>query len=1043
MCEVPASQCRQWSRHCDASHKGVLGGYWTRLGEYNKSKRQLSAINTQLQRPDNVFALTSYLEQDLGRLYKKLDSNKATLILPLITIYPASCDIAMSGVDVALQALTARPDDELCMSILTTWKRMKVLNLPQPPHLQLQAYRALIKYVPSSIGIASYFLEHLYSPYPFPYQGGQSVFPIVSFLSHFNMDVALVDIVYSKWATVIGHISNKDAMARYMFPTLQATLVSKTDHTNYVAHRTAYSRALDILIACFTTDSSHITKLLDEPVFRALCHYEVDSGCVKLVAILQSSQSTPADILLVVKRYFKAHWSLVKDKPESRAFVESLRNKTDGWANLASLLPALDHWEYAIMGIDNLLSGLAASPTKYDIMAILHTWKQLLDFAVPAASSVSLIQTTVDLFVTKYDSVAFMKPALFFIEKLYIPAATWADKNVASFYLHKLLFHSNMDSGLVDAYLSKWHSCQDTALVGIKCACLYRCLFDMTTDESGTRAMCVDRADSTRYNNQVKTYARIVEDMLVCFHLKPTLISMLVNNFFLHGIVYYGLEAECLPGLTTVIKSVKIHRQVLNPLLNGVPDKYKVDTKTAPTVATKYLGDVTQMHWLKLQKALSYELRASLYAHRRLLLDKISSGTPAEAALDALGPSVLDYLKNVYGCIDESDTDLVTLVQFTALCEQLPIGKLSVLVATLSGMPIAPPQLKLAYYKLMYRFAVAVCDLPSFPLDLTGSYHRLAWDQGPFTFRADIIQLVLNYLGFTTDIIVDNILAGRAADTLTEDDYDKVPINLLCPLHSELEPQDPSSSATDSSDRLTATARATRMKLFESFLSKWRDVLHRDDTTDMLEFFFYRFDLSTTSTSFELLTHIERLDYYQAKVRAILPSAHALYTLPARLATQLTSSFDVVVQSSEQCVSVEPVITCDYLGCWALADEIQRELSTSYLKDAIRVRASVVKNKHCITFEKLYTEYESLGLSMSVRIRDRLISYANDNLQQPTSKHDQARLEGLRILSSDAYKSFSKGNTFPLASFPLLPTAHPEPEPSSPLSTPSGSRSYV
>lgn len=505
-----------------------------------------------------------------------------------------------------------------------------------------------------------------------------------------------------------------------------------------------------------------------------------------------------------------------------------------------------------------------------------------------------------------------------------------------------------------------------------------------------------------------------------------------MNRFFLHGIAYYGLEARCLPGLITVIKHAKVDRQVEASIFKRFPDQCKTDITLQPTLSTKYLRDSTKMHWFRLQKAISPELRASLYAHRKLLLGDGHFSSSVEDVLDAL---TLDYLMDVYGCIDEDDADLSNLVHFTALCEQLTIGKLSMLVLALSEVTIVPQQLKQAYYKLMHKLATDVCNLQSFPSDVSESNRSSVWVLVSVSLRADIIQLVLHYLGFTTEVIVDNLLAGLPADTLTEEAHDSVDLALLCPLNSELESSSSASAATGTV-RLTAAARATRMQLFEQFVLKWRKALHRDSLSDDVQ---YLFDRSTTSTSFELLIYIERLNYYQAKVTEILPLAPVPYKLPAHVADKLSSSLDVVIASSEQSVSVQPAMPCDYVGCWALADEIQRELSTSYLKNAIRVRASVVKTKHCIVFEKLYAEYERLGRTLALHIRERLIGYANEKLLTLSSKHDQARLEALRIFSSDAYKNFRKGITFPLASFQITVI----PEPSSPLSTPSGPRSYV
>lgn len=188
MCDVPFPQCGQWSLHCNASRKGALGNYWTLL-------RVAANKNTPIDTSANVVALTSYSDQaDLARLCLELVSDKSTITLPLITIYPASCDVAMSGVDIALEAVTARPDDELCMTTLHTWRRMLNLNVVLPDSLQSDAFRALMKCDPSSINAAAFFLEQLFDPCAeVPCHSARDL------LLHFSVDPILVNLLINRW----------------------------------------------------------------------------------------------------------------------------------------------------------------------------------------------------------------------------------------------------------------------------------------------------------------------------------------------------------------------------------------------------------------------------------------------------------------------------------------------------------------------------------------------------------------------------------------------------------------------------------------------------------------------------------------------------------------------------------------------------------------------------------------------------------------------------------------------------------------------------
>ena len=679
MCDVPFPQCGQWSLHCNASRKGALGNYWTLL-------RVAANKNTPIDTSANVFALTSYSDQaDLARLCLELGSDKCTITLPLITIYPASCDVAMSGVDIALEAVTARPDDELCMTTLHTWRRMLNLNVVLPDSLQSDAFRALMKCDPSSINAAAFFLEQLFDPCAeVPCHSARDL------LLHFSVDPILVNLLINRWnqyaESSVDIDNDKFETMRRCLDYAQDTPFPAADHASYPSHQAAASRFYDEMMSYLTANPDLVCRTLKKRLLKVVWHYELDPSCIKLVILLKHANFVPAKLIPIV-RLINSVYEL--HLPPGQAPTSSAETGS-ALASLISLLPGLNRWEPALMGIDKSLAAAPASSSTGEVMSLLCTWKQLLDLSVPTASSVALIQTTVDLLVTKYDSTTCVEPVLFFIEQLYKPTMSRDGQNVASFFLHKLLFQCNMDSTLVDAYLSKWRSYQDVTMVDIKCACLYQCLFEVKKVASGvSTATYVSEADSIRYSNQVNAYIRIVEEMLVCFRLKPALFPKHIDKLVLQGISHYSLEAICLPGLTDVIKAAKLHRQVLDKLLICVPVQYVVSTKKVPTEATNFLGTsvlaIERQLWLRPQKVLSPKLCTNLSAHRKLLLGKVSCGITAEAVLDAFIPKdkVDVYLKNLYGCIDDDDADLPLLLEFTAQCEQLPMPKLTALVPLL------------------------------------------------------------------------------------------------------------------------------------------------------------------------------------------------------------------------------------------------------------------------------------------------------------------------------------------------------------------------
>ena len=987
----------------------------------------------------------------LGQLHDELTSDKATLTLPLITIYPASCDVAMCGVDVVLNSLTASPNEKLCSAALHTWKSMKVAKATLPKQLQRYTFRALTKCDPESVDVAAYFLKYLFNPY------AKDIIPnnnyhsdVRNLLLHFNMDLTLVDLVIKKFTASAPHSDHTSIdTARNKFEAMRCCLISDkcspppaADHASYPTRQAAASRFFGGIVDYLTANPDLIVKDLDERILKAVCHYQLDQGCIRLAVMLQHAKLTQA-ILIPTVRLINSVYELLLPPAQPLVLLAADDAKREAIANLATLLPTLDRWEPALFGVDMTLAALPASLSTELVMSILRSWKQLLEWDVPEARSITLTCTTVDLFVTKCARTC-IEPARFFVEQLYTPSAAWAGQPASLFYLHKLLFHCNMDSTLVDVFLGKWRSCQEAALVDVKCACLQKCLFEFANEGSTSTVAYVMKTDP-RYSNQVSAYVRIVEEMLVCFRMKPELISKSVGRLFLHGIAHYGLEARCLPGLIAIIKVAKLDLPVRNQLLGGVLDQYKVEAKTAPKVATDYLGTsiptLEWQLWLRLQKALWPNLSKSLSAHRKLLLGRVSSGATAEVVLSALkDKDIVDtYLRNVYCCIDEGDDDLATLLQFTTRCEQLPLPKLAALVTNLALVPIVPPRLKQAYHKLVHRMAVAVCELPSFPLRVVNGRPTFA-ATNEIVLHSDSAQLLLNYLGFTIDVLVNNIYSRRPADTLTEEAYDTIN-DLLCPLSSELEQQVSSSSsssstAADSSVRLTAAAKATRLTLFEKFMSKWRNVSRRDSLDELLNGgLLSSASASAITGSLQLLSLVERLNALQGKRNALPPATknkYVLHELPARLPVGVLT----FLQSVEVSTTMSPIDENDLGACRALADSIKLELSVTYLKDAIDVRPiKQVNGKHCVSLIKVYVSIDDECRSYSTLVQGLVTDYAMAKVEAlPAAGHlgySEEQTTEAKLLATD----FIIGSFFPIALQPNTASKRVDPLASSSSST--------
>lgn len=207
VCDVPALQCRQWSLHCDASRKGTPKGFWTRIKEMYTDKDIPSEVSVQLQRPVNVFPFTPHLDQGaIARLGTELRSDKSTLTLSLITIYPASCDVAIAGVGVVLEHFISDYTGKsfthkLCLDTLQTVKPMRDLNILLPAGLQGTICRALMKCNRDTLDLAAYFLEHIFDLRVEADKGcydhnGASY--LRRFMEHFKMDAALVDVIINK-----------------------------------------------------------------------------------------------------------------------------------------------------------------------------------------------------------------------------------------------------------------------------------------------------------------------------------------------------------------------------------------------------------------------------------------------------------------------------------------------------------------------------------------------------------------------------------------------------------------------------------------------------------------------------------------------------------------------------------------------------------------------------------------------------------------------------------------------------------------------------
>lgn len=978
-----------------------------------------------IQKPANVALLTSFLDQHgLSQIHQQLIAGKASLTLPLITIYPASCDVAISGVDLALDGLarSVEPtvDEERLMSIFHMWKHMLDLNIIVASSALRSARNAQVK--SDELGTAIFFLEHLYDPCERASVTYYSYLHIADLLLAFKMNPVLIDLALKKWVLKVS-VDITTARSACMFDCLTSGgkrwLVLKTDAL-YDIYRAAAVRFFDELSLCCHKDSSLIVKHVDRSVLETVLHYELDPVCVKLLDILRCATLPPAALFKVIEKIYNAYkfTSLADQTPTSQA-----------WIDLKSLLPQMKHWDIALMGIGDALKALAADLSEERCMAVLQTWKLLLKWGIPVASSVPLIQTTASLLVTMFDGTV-VDAALFFVKHLYKPTEAWPTFPPACFDLQTLLSYHNMHPPLIRAFLNKWRACTDIAFIEIKCACLYHALFaTFERSDEGAEASFADY-DNPLYSNYHNAYPLVVKELLECFRVKPALMNKYVDRTLLYGIGYYDLEAVCLSSLISVLDDTPSTLSQRALLLGEIPAHWKLDIAEPESFTAANLLDLTVsslisgwQYWLQLQKVLSQTLCDILSTHRRLLLDRVSSQSSAEVVLDSfeLRDKLDLYLNTVYACIDDGDAaDLPVLLQFTAQCEELPLLKLAALVSNVGPMLIASPQLKQAYYRLVHRLAVTICTLSSLPTAIikdSASFKDLSASQEHDCIYSDTIDEVLDYLGFTIDVVLSNFIAGLPFCTLDVDAYDGIEVAPLCPLASELESGATTSSSTHPPvSRLTAAARALRIDLFRRFSVIWRERCNRDS-----------FDLDSLintphfSTSFKLLSPIYRRTYHLDKLRALpSPSIRNEYILPPYISSCLSKEVILFLQSNDISVRLYDSTVSGPLamGTQLLREVVTLELARTYLKDAIGIEMGNDEGSDYVLLTKLYCVHTAEHTKYTSHAHQILVKYAKTELKKPPSARDLTRHpeDQLKLIAAMTLAEFADGRVFSVTS---------------------------
>lgn len=973
-----------------------------------------------IEKPSNVALLTSYLDDSgLSQIHQQLLADKATLTLPLITIYPAACDIAMSGVDLALDGLarSVEPvvDGEKLSAVFHVWKHMLDLNISVPSSALRGACHALVKTDKSVLDTATFFLEHLYDPCERASVTYYYYLYIADLLLAFKMDPVFIDLVLKKWV-LKDSVAVTTARSACMHDCLtsggKSWLVSRADQL-YDTYRAAAVRFFDELSLCCHKDTSLIVEHLDRSVLGTVLHYELDPACIKLLNILRCAPLPPAVLFKVIERVHNAYKFTSLDGQEDTA-------ATQAWVDLKLLLPQLNHWNIALMGICDAVSALSADPSEERCMAALRTWKLLLDWDVPVANSISLVQTTASLLVTTFDR-GVVDAALLFITHLYTPVDAWIYRDPANFHLHKLLSYHNMHPALIHAFLDKWRACTDIALIKIKCACLYHSLF-LTFEKRDDGADATFAAnDNSSHHNYTLAYPLIVEEMLQCFRLQPSLIDEYVDTHLLYGIRYYRCEALCLPGLTSVLHAAQLTRSQKAGILDTIPaNKRMTVITTEPLAEASLLGNCSHFfglqYWLRLQKVLSLKLRKTLSTHRRLLLDKVGSESTTEVVLDSFEPKdKLDlYIKNMYGCIDEYDTaDLPVLLEFTAQCVELPLLKLAAIVFNIARWMLDLPQLQQAYYRIVHRLAVTVCNLRLFPSIINHGSASFKGVSLPPSSTADpldcihsnTVNVMLEYLGFTTDVIVGNFLARRPLDSLGAEAYDGIKVDTLYPLASELEldvATSSSSSTEPHAPRLTAAARAVRIDLFRRFVAIWERWLRGSSDLDSI------IRSSHFSTSFKLLSLIISIAYNLNKITSLPPpSLRNEYILPVHISSRLSDQLTSFLQGTYISVRFHNSNDRSVSSTESLRQAVTQELSGTYLKVAIGVRVVGEGDDLCVLLTKLYSVLTSEYSKQAAYIHQTLTNYAKTKLKGPLSTKDLARRGQLEAVAEMSLAEFT------------------------------------
>ena len=465
-------------------------------------------------------------------------------------------------------------------------------------------------------------------------------------------------------------------------------------------------------------------------------------------------------------------------QPESRVVMHML-----------TIWPA--NCEVAMVGLEVALKVLRKVPSEALCMRILIAWDNMLKHNVIIDRwDWHLTRIVGDL--SREDFAYSLDAVLYFVNHIYDPGYKVEEYSEWDcFYLFPLLKRYQMSHELVGAFMDRIYA--RTTYPG---QLLLDAAIGLNPDGEPEGMLLIAKADSELYLRVKDEFMWLIDAFLDCLPLHIELFNQLTKSF-MTVIDHYELYSV-LPKLADAIKTLQVGHHKVAWLLRRVPadcrivDIYALPqaTLTSTSSSSSALPEtVTRATaWADFGWSLQHTITPAAF------LAQLGDGMSLTEMLDSFKPQErLDgFIKHVYTSVAGEDADsYATLLSFTTLFETLSLPKLAGIVSILAQIPMLCPSIKQMYYKLIAKLCQqTMIDFAPTPSTLNAGYAPLYKSQPlpiyTIQYYARSLECLLRYMGFTMDVVLNNLIDGQCLIDLTEGSFDLQDVDTFCPLEAEL-----------------------------------------------------------------------------------------------------------------------------------------------------------------------------------------------------------------------------------------------------------------